>query len=410
MASNIPNDKLFLPPSWRGMASVLMIAGLICIMLSAAICYLAGSSEVDGWTIFCHSYLANYVFCLTICLGALFFVMVTHLVRASWCASFRRIAELFAFTIPLWAILFIPILLTAYTKNDWLYPWALGPDSDLPGIVKNKLDYLNPLWFTIRVAIYFAVWIFAARFYFTMSRKQDETGDSEITLKLQKWAGPMIMLFALSVNFGAFDIVMSTDPAWFSTIYGVYIFAASMLSFFATTILSCYLLQRNGRIEKFVNTEHFQDMSKFQFGFIVFWSYIAFSQFLLYWYGNLPEETTWYMHRGEHGWLELGFVLIALHFVVPFLGTMSRHIRRRKAIMAGWACFILFVHALDMLFLVMPYEGIHLSFSLLLGHFVCWAGMFCLFVSIVLMRVGDTPLVAVKDPWLSESLAYEVGP
>lgn len=415
MAANIPNDNLNLPASWRGLSSVLMIAGLVCIMLAAGICMFSGNDFEKGWQIFCHSYLGNYMFCMSICLGALFFVMVQHLVRASWSASIRRIAELLAFTLPWWALLFIPILIAACSGNDWIYPWALGKDNGLGDLVEKKLDFLNPLWFTIRVAVYFAVWIFAARFYFNMSRQQDETGDSEITLKLQKFAGPLIMLFALSVNFGAFDIMMSTDPAWFSTIYGVYLFAASMLSFFAMMILSCFLLQREGRIEKMVNTEHFQDMSKFQFGFIVFWAYIAFSQFLLYWYGNIPEETTWYLHRSEGGWFYLGLVLIAFHFAIPFLGTMSRHIRRRKSVMAFWAGFILFVHWLDMTFLIMPFPTLEhtvnpFSWVMLAGNLVCGVGMLCIFLSFVLMRVGDTPLVAVKDPWLPEALAYEVGP
>ncbi|MFK7734961.1 MAG: quinol:cytochrome C oxidoreductase [Pirellulaceae bacterium] len=413
MAANIPNDNITLPASWRGMAPILLAIGSVCIMLSIGLCFFASGNgeESIGWEVFCHSYLANYCYCLSICLGALFFVMVQHLVRAGWSASIRRIAELLAFTIPWWALLFSPVLvMVIFSDTPYLYPWNIGAGKGLSAIVENKLQFLNPLWFTIRVAVYFGVWIIAARYFFSWSRKQDESGDSEITLKLQKWAGPFIILFALSVNFGAFDIMMSTDPAWFSTIYGVYLFAASMLSFFATIILSCFLLQRSGRIEKFVNLEHFQDMSKFQFGFIVFWGYIAFSQFLLYWYGNIPEETTWYKHRMEHGWQWIGLLLIVFHFAIPFLGTMSRHIRRNKALMAFWAAFILCVHWLDMMFLIMPTETIPVSAMLIVGHLVCWAGMVSVFVGLFLMRVGETPIVAVKDPWLPDSLSYQVGP
>ncbi|MFN3193739.1 MAG: quinol:cytochrome C oxidoreductase [Aureliella sp.] len=413
MASTIPNDNVTLPASWRGMAPLLLAAGCICIMVSIGLCFFAsgGESRAESLSIFCRSYLANYMFCLSICLGALFFVMVQHLVRAGWSASIRRLAELLAFTIPWWALLFAPVLvMVIFTNETYLYPWNAGEGGNLPSIVKEKLPYLNPLWFTIRIAVYFGVWIVAARTFFSWSRQQDESGDAAITLKSQKWSGPMIMIFALAVNFGAFDIMMSTDPAWFSTIYGVYLFAASMLSFFAFMILICFMLQRSGRIEKLVTTEHFHDMSKFQFGFIVFWGYIAFSQFLLYWYGNIPEETTWYKHRMEHGWQWIGLLLIAFHFAIPFLGTMSRHMRRRKAVMAFWAAFILVVHWMDMLFLVMPTESISVTGMMIVGHLVCWVGMVSLFVAFFLMRVGETPIVAVKDPWLPDALAYQVGP
>jgi hypothetical protein len=412
MAATIPNDNLTLPASWRGFAPVFVAVGAVCVLLSLGLFYFTGSSEDPGvgFRAFFHSYLANFMFCLSFCLGALFFVMVQHLVRAGWSASIRRLAELLAFTIPWWALLFLPILaMVLFTNSGALYQWNLGAGNTGSALVDAKMGYLNPGFFAIRTLVYFAVWIVAARVYFKMSRKQDDTGDTGITLKLQRWAGPFIILFSLSVNFAAFDWMMSTDAAWFSTIYGVYLFAASMLSFFAVTIVLCYVLQRNGRIQKLVTVEHYHDMSKFQHGFIVFWGYIAFSQFLLYWYGNIPEETLWYKHRMEHGWQYVGLMLIAFHFAVPFLGTMSRHVRRNRGAMAFWACFILLVHWLDMMFLILP-NAAHVSAMLVLGHFVCWIGMVSIFIALFLIRVGETPVVATKDPWLPDALAYHVGP
>jgi hypothetical protein len=400
--NNISNDNITLPADWRAKSVPLLAVGFILIVVSVFLFMFAE----NGYKAFMHSYLANYMYCLTICLGALFFVMVQHLVRSGWSAAVRRIAELYAATIPFWAIFFLPILITLIGSSSALYSWNVPASSpDLNPVVREKLGYLNSSFFTMRTLVYFAVFIVAARLFFGMSRKQDETGDTEITLKLQRWAGPFIILFSLSLNFAAFDWMMSTDPAWFSTIYGVYIFAASMLSFFATMILTCYWLQRRGRMEKIVSIEHYHDMAKFQFGFIVFWAYIAFSQFMLYWYGNIPEETIWYLHRIQHGWQYLGLMLIALHFVVPFLGTVSRHVRRKPALMAFWACFILFVHWLDMTFLIMPNVG-HPTVSLLLAHALCWLGMVLVFLSLFLWRVGETPVVALKDPWLPDSLAY----
>jgi hypothetical protein len=207
------------------------------------------------------------------------------------------------------------------------------------------------------------------------------------------------------MNFAAFDWMMSTDPGWYSTIYGVYLFAAGMLSFFAVMIITCFLLQSRGRMKGIVSVEHYHDMSKFQFGFIVFWSYIAFSQFMLYWYGNIPEETQFYKHRMHDGWQYLGLLLIVFHFAVPFLGTVSRHVRRRPQLMACWAGLILVAHWMDMTFLMMPDVG-PASFMLLVAHAMCWVGVVCIFIALFLWRVGETPVVAAKDPWLPDSLAY----
>ena len=412
MAAEIPNDNITLPASWRSAAPLLIAVGAVCVLLSLGLFSFMGDegSEGIGFRAFFHSYLANFMFCLSLTLGALFFVMVHHLARAGWCASIRRIAELFAYTLPWWALLFLPILaMVLFTNSPALYEWNLGPGGGASELIEKKMGYLNPGFFTVRTLVYFAVWIFAARMFFRLSREQDDTGDARITLKLQRWAGPLIMIYALALNFAAFDWMMSTDAEWFSTIYGVYLFASSMLGFFAVMIVSCYLLQRAGRIQKLVTVEHFHDMSKFQHGFIVFWAYIAFSQFLLYWYGNIPEETAWYLHRMGHGWQYLGLLLIALHFAVPFLGTMSRGTRRNRGVMAGWAAFILVVHWLDMMFLIMPNVG-PVSTMMVLGHLVCWIGMVSIFLALLVLRVGDTPLVGVKDPWLPDALAYQVGP
>jgi hypothetical protein len=306
----------------------------------------------------------------------LFFVLVQHVVRAGWSATVRRIAELLANTIPWWAALFLPIIAVVFSDQGNLYEWSKGSGNVQP-IVELKLGYLAPQWFLLRAIVYFAIWCVAARLYFRMSREQDETGSTEITLKLQRWAGPFIILFALALNFAAFDWIMSTDAAWYSTIFGVYIFSAGMLSFFAVMI----------------------------------WSYIAFSQFLLYWYANIPEETLWYKERLDlsTGWRPLGYMLIALHFAVPFLGTLPRAVRRNRGMMAGWAVFILIVHWLDMTFLVMPNVG-PASFVMLMGHFICWIGMVSIFLSLFIFRVGETPMVATRDPWLADSLAYQQMP
>ncbi len=402
MSTNpILNDNITFPADWRGKSPFLIVAGAILVIVSLVL-YLATG---EGLRSFLHSYLANYMFALTICLGALFFVMVWHLVRSGWSTAIRRIAELYAATIPYLALLFIPILVTVVAGGSALYEWNVGPGQGLEEIVERKLVYLNKHFFTIRTLVYFAIFILAARYFVGQSRAQDDSGDFDVSRQLQKWSGPGVILFSLALNYAAFDWVMSTDPAWFSTMFGVYIFATSTFSFMSVMILTCYLLQRRGRVEKTIRIEHYHDLAKFLFGFIVFWTYIAFSQFMLYWYGNIPEETLWYGHRMDHGWQWVGLLLIVFHFAVPLFALMKRTHRRNPAWLAGWAGFLLVMHWMDLTYLILPNVG-PLTPILAVAHFVGWIGMVMIFLALFLWRVGETPIVAIKDPWLPDSLAY----
>ncbi len=403
MVATVLNDDDSLPSQWRAAVPVLMAVGAICILASLGLSVLLGDTG-SGYKIFLHSYLANFIYCLTFSIGALFFVLVTNLARAAWCATIRRVAEILAVTVSYWSVLFLPIIALLLMKDSGaLYPWD-APETDL---AKDKLGYLNDTWFTARAIVYFAIWVIGSSYYFVKSREQDETGSAEISLKLQRFSGPWIMLFALSLNFAAFDWVMSLDPTWYSTMFGVYLFAASMMGFFAFMIISFTMLQKNGRVQKYVNVEHFHDMSKFLFGFVFFWSYITFSQFLLIWYGNIPEETVWFKERMENGWQYVGLLLIFGHFALPMLLLLSRHVRRNRTVMFGWAVFLLFMHWIDVTFMVMPGAS-EVTPSMWAGHALCGVGMLSMFLSLLLLRVGSTPLVAKRNPWVPEALSYHV--
>lgn len=365
------------------------------------------STNAPQFKFFCHSYLANFMFVLTIALGALFFILVQFATRAGWSSSVRRIAELLMSTIPFLAVMFLPIVVLLYADNDSLYEWNKRANVH-SSVILAKIDigYLNRHYFTLRAAIYFALWSIMAIWFYGLSRQQDESGDIQPSLTRQKWSGPCIMLFALTVSFAAFDWVMGIDADWFSTIFGVYLFAAGMMAFFATMILINRSLQRAGKLGGMVNTEHYHDMGKFMFGFIMFWSYIAFSQLLLYWYANVPEETYWFKVRLMDGWQYLSYALIPLHFAIPFLGTMSRHVRRHTSGLVFWAGWVLVAHWLDMTFLVMPNAG-PFQWLPMVGHFLGGLGMACILVGFFLVRAANAPLVAVRDPRLPEALTYQ---
>jgi len=298
-------------------------------------------------------------------------------------------------------------------------------------VLAGKSAWLNSNFFFVRAAIYFAVWIGLATYFRGQSIKQDESGDPAISLRLSRVAAPGLLLFALSTTFAAFDWIMSLDPHWFSTIFGITYFAGGVMAFFAFTILLTrwlgskgYLANANGGA---MSTEHFHDLGKFLFAFMVFWTYTNFSQYMLIWYANLPEETAWYAHRAEHGWSAVGTLLIAGHFFFPFAFLMSRHVKRNPIGLAVGAIFLLVIHCIDMQYLILPNmahgdhaapagEAAHGGFGHALGEYLhtiswtdfgCYVGLLSLLGGVVLMNVRRTNLVPVRDPRLAESLKFQ---
>ncbi len=411
MNLNYDKASIELPDSWRAKAPILVSAGLICLAVGACCCIFGPTSEGDnsiGFKFFAHSYLTNFIYVLSFTLGALFFILVQFLTRAGWSTSVRRLAEILMTMIPLLALLFLPILALLYVPtagSSALYGWN-AKELENSVIAAKAEFYLSKEFFTVRSIVYFAFWILTASWFFNLSRKQDESGDAELSLIRQKWSGPLIMLFSLSISFAAFDWVMSIDADWFSTIFGVYLFSASMMGFFAMMIVISMLLQNAGKVQKLITVEHYHDMGKFLFGFVMFWSYIAFSQLVLYWYANIPEETYWYKVRLENNWQYLSYGLIFVHFVIPFLFLMSRHIRRNRTMLTIGAVWVLAAHWLDMTFLVLPNLERPAQFLPLFGHLLGGVGMLCIFAAFFIIRASGVPLVAMRDPRLPEAMSY----
>ncbi|MBM3368972.1 MAG: hypothetical protein FJY43_11980, partial [Betaproteobacteria bacterium] len=324
-------------------------------------CWMAlrGDNIADG----ARAYLVAMVLALATCLGALFFVIVQHLTRAGWSVAVRRPAEAIAQNLRWIWILFLPIAWMGWTgKLVDLYPWAdLGVlRSIAPAeaeLVANKAGYLNQKFFFVRSAAYFAVWALLANFFWSSSVRQDRTGSPSISARCRKWSGPAMILFGLSTTFASFDWIMSLSPAWFSTMFGVYFFAAcATCGISVITLLTLRLQDQFGRLRGIVSPEHFQDLGKLLFAFgIVFWAYIAFSQFMLIWYGNLPEETAWYLPRQVGGWLWLSWALLLGHFAIPFVFLISRWTKRIRATLTFGCAWMLLFGLIDIYYLVMPH-------------------------------------------------------
>lgn len=355
------------------------------------------------------AYLWAFEIFLGLGLAALGFLTIDHTVRSGWSIVVRRIAETMAVTLPLFALLFIPIWLF----RDSLYPWVHEHDA----ILEKKRWFLNESSWTIRAVAYFIVWSLLATFFYRTSVKQDGTTSpadrDELSKKMWRVAAPGIILYGLTQSFQAIDWNMSLQPHWYSTIFGVYFFAASVQAFFALTALVTMGLQSGGMLKKTVTTEHFHDLGKFTFGFTIFWAYIAFSQFILIWYANIPEEVEFYMLRLEGGWSTVSYALPVLHFFVPFLFLLSRNVKRNRSGLAMAAVWILVMYLVDMYWLILPNFGIHgeghheahlaiswLDITALLGIGGAFAATFGYFLN-------RNKVIAINDPRLGESLAHE---
>ncbi len=349
---------------------------------------------------FSHSYLTGFMFTLSIALGCLFFVLVKHLARAGWNVVTRRIAEVAAVCIPVMGILFIPVLLGNHELFHWTHHDAVEHDA----LLQHKEGYLNLGFFIARAVGYFLIWSLSAIWFYRKSVEQDESHDPHVTVGLQRRAAPLMILFALSLTFMAFDWLMSLDPHWFSTIFGVYMFAGCALCAFAFVTLAAMTLRRNGQLEGTIRVDHYQDLGRLMFAFTVFWAYIGFSQFFLIWYGNVPEETLWFLHRAEGSWKNWSALLGVGRFLVPFALLMSRYVKRRPVMVAAIAVWVLCMHYVDMYWLVMPnlhHDGVHLHWM----DLTCVMGTLGVFLSVFVRRFAAKALVPVGDPRLKESLA-----
>jgi hypothetical protein len=372
-----------------------------------------GMAEGDDLRHFFHAYLVGYAFILTIALGGLFFVIIQHLTNAHWSVTVRRLAEFVTASLPWVGVLGLPLLYPVFSHagveeyGGLLWPW-IHPHGDHAALIEKKSAWLNPTFFAGRVLVYFLIWAAMGTYFVRKSFAQDSAapGDYSPTLAAKKLSAPGVILFALSLTFAAFDLLMSLDPAWFSTIFGVYIFAGSVIAIFSWLILTALFMQRTGRMQSAVTVEHYHDLGKFLFAFVFFWGYIAFSQYMLIWYGNIPEETLWFAHRQTEAWMPVSWFLVVGHFIIPFAGLLSRHVKRRLTVLGFWAAYMLVVHWVDLYWLVMPaldHEALHLGVL----DVATSVGLIGLFAAALCRIAGDRPLVPVNDPLLGDCLSFK---
>lgn len=382
-------------PLWFGVAAIAAVMGIGGSLAVAA-------TGDHGWDRLLETYLVSFSLFLALTLGALFFVLLQHVTRSGWSVVLRRIAEAIATNIWLMAVLMVPIV--AGMKH--LYHWSHAEEAAHDPILAAKLGFLNPSFFMARLVVYFVIWGALAWFFYRTSVRQDKTADPSLSMRMERAAAPGMVLFALSANFAAFDLLMSLDPHWFSTIFGVYFFAVSVVCFFAVMPKILVGLQYKGVLDGAVTVEHYHDLGKLLFAFTVFWAYIAFSQYMLIWYGNIPEETEWFLKRQTGDWAWVSLALILGHFVIPFLLLVSRFVKRRPVLLAAVGGYMVLMTWLDIYWLVVP------EFSPGVARFgvidvLCFIGMAGLYSAALALRLRRHSLVPEGDPRLTESLRFK---
>jgi len=299
---------------------------------------------------FYHAWLTSFVYWVSLALAGLFFTMLHHLANARWSVVIRRVPENLAMFLPWLFIAFVPVHLGIHDLYHWSHEEALLHDA----ILQKKAAFLNVEFFTVRAMFYFAVWtIFALRLR-RLSLRQDETGDPALTQRLRNTSTGGMLLFALTVTFAAFDWLMSLEPHWYSTIFGVYFFGGCFLGGLALITAILLALRWGGVLREEVTVEHYHDLGKLLFGFTIFWAYIGFAQYFLIWYGNIPEETHWFQMRWVESWKAIGYLLVFGHFALPFVVMLFRWVKRSTTALAVVSVWFLVMHWFDIYYLVYP--------------------------------------------------------
>jgi hypothetical protein len=346
------------------------------------------------------SYLVAFAYFASLSLGALFYVMVQHLTGSAWSVTVRRLMENIMRTVPAALLLVIPVFLGTHYLYEWTHAGAASDH-----LLSKKLGYLNDQWFIIRGVAAIGLWSLLAVRLYSISRKQDENGSLAYTKSAEKWSAPGMLVLFLTASMAAFDWIMSLDPHWWSTMFGVYFLAGGALSFIAALIAICLALRSAGYLTNSIRDEHYHDLGKWLFALTVFWAYVAFSQYMLIWYGNLPEETVWYQRRLAGTWSAWRPFLIIFHFAIPFFSLMPRANKRNLKVLGFFAGWMMFMHYCDLYWQVMPVlhgEGFVLSWM----DPVAWLAVGSAYALVFWSGLKQKPLVPVGDPRLEQCLAF----
>jgi hypothetical protein len=348
---------------------------------------------------FFQSYLMAYMLCLGVTLGCLALGMVHQLSGGAWGVVIRRPIGAAARTLPVMTALFIPVLLGMSHLYVWTHADIVAHDE----MLVKKLPYLNVPFFLARTAFYFLAWNVISYLLNAWSLEQDRTADPRIARRMQRLSAGGLLVYGLTITFASFDWVMSIEPHWYSTIYGVLIMGGQALSAMAFLIIVLEWLSQRPPLDRIIVRQHFHDLGNLMLAFVMLWAYFSFSQYLIIWAGNLPHEISWYVHRLQTGWRTIGVALVVFHFVIPFALLLSRAMKREGHLLVKVAILILAVRLLDLFWLIAPEfheDGISVSWLdivLPLSLGAVWVGCF-------IRQLRGRAILPVHDPQFDEAL------
>ena len=364
-----------------------LIAGVVGLVL-------LGVGALVGPAQFWRSYLVGYLFWLGIAVGSLALLMLQHLTGGGWGMVIRRTLEASTRTLPVMFVLFLPLLLATHSLYEWTHAEVIA---EHPVLAEKARLYLNTPFFAARAILIFAVWMVLAFFLNRWSREQDLTASRQLAKKMRVLSGPGMVLFVLTVTFAAIDWVMSLDPEWSSTIFGLLFVAAWSLSALAFSVAMLAWLSKREPMSHVVAPLHFHDLGKLLLALVMLWAYFSYSQFMIIWSGNLPEEISWYIPRTHGAWGGIALAVVILHFALPFLFLLSRRFKRDPNKLVLVAMWLLIMRYVDLLWVVVPnfsHEGFHLSWMDVvspIGFGGIWLGAF-------FWQLGKRPVMPVNDP------------
>lgn len=387
----LSNPKSF---SWssklRNLWLFLLVVGIVSFVAALKV------NPERAWA----NFLLGYFFWLCISLSGVFFTALQHLTGSYWSVTIRRIAESFISYLPVAFILFFVLLFGTHHLYEWTHPEELLHNP----ILKLKTAYLNTPFFVVRQIALYGVVLILGGWMVKNSLRQDKSGNAQLTSLNVKLAAPFMLLFGWLFTFASFDLIMSLYPDWYSTIFGIYAWSGLFYSGLGMLTLWVVLLKRHGYLKDFVTVEHYHDLGKLMFAFLVFWAYIAFSQFMLIWYANLPEETTFFLARMRGGWKCVSYSLMIFKFAIPFFVLISRPAKRNETILIVMCSWFLAAQWLDLYWLIFPTFFESPVFGWMeVGIFVGFGALFCLCVGNFLSKVS---LVAIGDPRIQQALHH----
>jgi len=392
--SNIPpapEGEYFESNRFAGLSIVLGMTAFIALALCAVGVVMQPAQLSFSW-------LFAFAFYFTLCAGCFFWTIVHHATDAEWSVVVRRQLENIAVLTGVMALFFIPIFLLRHHLYEWMNILP-GKDETLDA----KRPYLNLDFFVVRAVIFLGFFIIASQLLRRFSVRQDKDGNPQFTIWMRKVAFVSLPLFAGCLTFGAFDWLMSLNYHWFSTMFGVYIFAGTAGSSMSLLVLIITGLRKAGHLKDVVTVEHYHIMGKWMFAFCVFWAYIGFGQYMLIWYANMPEETQYFLTRNTQSWWYLSMLLVIGRFFGPFAILLLRSIKKHPHQLCYVAAWIVLMQLLDMYIVVLPGlhgTGVHLS----LWDFIPLVGIGATLAFVYLRIVGRTSLFPIRDPRLIESL------